>query len=155
MASVHILRRRLPQFIAVSGVLTVACATTKAPTLQVEAVRIGKLGITGAGLEVGFRVQNREPEPMVIERFEYELKLNGRSVGRGYGSEPLRLDGFEADRVRSSFNLSFLRMPSAVRRILDQDRAKADVKGHFYVRDHDGDLKKLRLKGSGDVDLRR
>lgn len=129
-----------------------ACATTKTPTLQVEALRMGKLGITGAGLDVGFRVQNPNPEPLLIDRFEYELRLNGHRLGRGYYSEPVRLDGFKAERVDSKFNLNFLSLPGTVKAILDNDRARVQVKGSFYVREGDG-FRKLGFSHDANIDI--
>ena len=131
-----------------------ACATLKAPTLQVESLRVDKIRVTGAGLDVGFRVQNPNPEPLLIERFEYELKLNGRGLGRGYYSEPINLDGFKNERLNTSFGLNFLSLPAVIQRLLDADRAKVEVKGTFYVRQGEG-LKKLGFKNGADVDLHR
>jgi LEA14-like dessication related protein len=131
-----------------------ACASLKAPTLQVESLKVGKLGITGAGMDVGFRVQNPNADALLIEKMEYELKLNGRHLGRGYVSEPLDLPGFKNQRVDSRFALNFLRLPEAVMRVLDQDRAKVEVKGTFYVR-QGGGLKKLGFKSDANVDVRR
>lgn len=131
-----------------------ACASLKAPTLQVESLKVGKLGITGAGMDVGFRVQNPNPDALLIEKMEYELKLNGRPLGRGYVSEPLDLPGFENERVDSRFALNFLRLPEAVKRVLDQDKADVEVEGTFYVRQGSG-LKKLGFKSGAKVDVGR
>ena len=131
-----------------------ACASLKAPTLQVESLKVGKVGITGAGMDVGFRVQNPNPDTLLIEKMEYELKLNGQHLGRGYVSEPLDLPGFKNERVDSRFALNFLRLPQAVMRVLDQDRAKVEVEGTFYVRQGSG-LKKLGFKSGANVDVGR
>jgi len=130
------------------------CASTKTPTLQVEALKLGKLRVTGAGMNVAFRVQNPNPEPLYIERFEYELKLNGRSLGHGYYADPIQLDGFKDARLDSSFGLNFLRLPGAVQDALERDRARVEVKGHFYVR-RDGGTKKLGFKHDANVDLKK
>lgn len=58
--------------VAAGGVLLLAaCATLKPPTLQVEGLKVGKLGVTGVAMDVAFRVRNPNPEPMLVERFEY------------------------------------------------------------------------------------
>jgi LEA14-like dessication related protein len=130
-----------------------ACATTKTPTLMVESLKVGKVAVTGAGLDLGFRVQNPNAESLLIERFEYELRLNGHSLGRGYHSEAVQLEGFKADRVDTRFNLNFLRVPGAVKEVLDADRAKVEVKGSFYVRKGEG-LKKLGFENGTSLDLK-
>lgn len=132
----------------------VCCASLKTPTLQVEGLRVDKVRVTGAGIDVAFRVQNPNPEAILIERFEYQLKLNGRGLGRGYHSEPIRLEGFKDERLQSRFGLNFLRLPGAVREVLEQDRADVHVDGTFYVRRGDG-LKKLRFSNGARVDLGR
>lgn len=131
-----------------------ACASLKTPTLQVESLRLDKVRITGAGLNVGFRVQNPNPEPLLIERFEYLLKLNGRDLGRGYYSDPIQLEGFKDERLSSSFGLNFFSLPGAVQRLLEADRAQVQVEGAFYVRQGEG-LKKLGFKNGANVDLHR
>ena len=132
-----------------------SCASVKTPVLMVEGLHFDKVRLSGAGFDVNFRVQNPNPEPLVIERFVYELKLNGRRLGRGSHTEPVRLDGFRDERLRSRFNVNFLSLPGAVREVLDDDRASIQVKGDFYVRRESGDIKKLGFKHNGRVDLGR
>lgn len=131
-----------------------ACASVKAPTLRVQGIGVGRVGITGASLRVNFGVRNPNPEDLRIERFEYELVLNGHRLGRGYVPDPLTLRGFAEERVSSQFNLNFLNVPGTVKAILDRDRARARAKGHFYVREGSG-LKKVGFDSDAEVDLRR
>ena len=132
-----------------------SCGSLKTPILQVEGMRFDKVRVTGIGLDIKFRVQNPNPEALVIERFEYELKLNGRRLGRGYHTEPIRLDGFRDERLRSRFGLNFLSVPGAVREVMDDDRADAEIKGNFYVARESGGLKKLGFKSKARVDMGR
>ncbi|HET7293363.1 MAG TPA: LEA type 2 family protein [Vicinamibacteria bacterium] len=132
-----------------------ACATVKTPTLSVEALKVGKVGITGVTMDVGFKVRNPNPEPLVIERFEYELFLNGNRLGRGYQPDALSIDGFREERVSSRFDLNFLGVPGAVKDLLDDDRVKARAKGTFFVRETGGGLKKLKFDEDAEVDIRK
>ncbi len=131
-----------------------ACASMKPPTLRVQGLGVTKVGITGANLKNNFGVRNPNPEDLLIERFEYELVLNGRSLGRGYVADPVSIRGFGEERVTSDFNLDFLKVPGTVKAVLDQDRAKAKAKGHFYVREGDG-FKKIGFDSEAEVDLGR
>jgi LEA14-like dessication related protein len=131
-----------------------ACASVKPPTLRVQGLGVGQVGITGANLHVTFAVRNPNPEDLLIERFEYELILNGHRLGRGYVSDPVDLKGFGEERVSSEFNLNFLNVPGTVKAILDRDRARAQARGHFYVREGGG-LKKIGFDSDAEVDLRR
>ena len=131
-----------------------ACASMKPPTLRVQGLGLTKVGITGANLRVTFGVRNPNPEDLLIERFEYELVLNGRSLGRGYVADPVSLRGFGEERVTSEFNLNFLKLPGTVKDVLEQDRARAQARGHFYVQQGSG-LKKIGFDSEAEVDLGR
>lgn len=130
-----------------------ACATVKPPTLQVEGLKIGKFGVTGVAMDVHFRVRNPNPEPLFIERFEYELFMNGNRLGRGYEPDPLRIDGFREERVSSRFDLNLLSLPGTVKDLINDDRARARAKGTFFVRQRDGGLKKLGFDADAQVDI--
>lgn len=149
-------RPRAPRTALAFAVLALAgavgCAGLKPPVLQVEHLGIGKVRVTGASLRVAFHAQNPNPEPLHIARFEYELKLNGRRLGRGYHADPVDLPGFGSERIESRFDLNFLSLPRGIQRVLDQDRVKASVKGHFYVAEG-GHLRKLGFSSNAQVRL--
>jgi LEA14-like dessication related protein len=132
-----------------------ACASMKPPILRVDGLKVGKPGITGAPLEVGFALRNPNPEPMQVERFDYELFVNGQRLGRGYQPTAVQLPGFGEQRVTSRFDLNFLSLPGAVKAVLAGERAQAKVKGDFYVRQSGGGLKKLGFDADADVDIKR
>jgi hypothetical protein len=56
--------------------------------------------------------------------------------------------------VVSHFDLNFLGLPGAVKAVLEDDRAKAKVEGHFYVR-RGGGLKKLGFASDAEVRINR
>lgn len=132
-----------------------ACASTKAPALQIESLKFDKMRLGGAGLKVNFRVRNTNPEDLFIEKFEYEFKVNGYRIGRGYYPDAVKVAGFGDQRIESGFDVNFLALPGAVKNVLDRDKVKAEAKGAFYVRQPGGDLKKLKFKSDGDVDLKK
>jgi LEA14-like dessication related protein len=140
--------------VLLGAALLAGCASVKAPTLQVQKLKLGGIGVTGVRMDVSFHVRNPNPEPLLIERFEYELSLNGRRLGRGYYPQTLDLAGFGDEQVVSRFDLNFLSLPGGVKRVLDRDRVQAKVKGKFYVR-RGGDLKKLGFSSDAQVNLGR
>ena len=140
--------------LALAAIGLPACATLKTPTLSVEALKVGKVGITGVTMNVGFKVRNPNADPLLIERFEYELFLNGNRLGRGYQPDALRIDGFREERVTSRFDLNFLHVPGAVKDLIDDDRVKARAKGTFFVREAGG-LKKLKFDADAEVDIHK
>ena len=141
---------------AAAGLVVFAFAASacgvKAPILAVDGLKVGDMGITGVALDVRFRVRNPNPEPLNIDRMEYELFVNGNRLGRGFESKGLALEGFGEGKVQSRVDVNFLALPGAVKDILRQDRVKARVKGHFYTSGSYGD-KRLGFDADADVDL--
>ncbi len=121
--------------------------------MAVDGLRVGDMGVTGVALDVLFRVRNPNPEPLNIDRFEYQLYINGNRMGRGYEASGLQLAGFGEGKVQSRFDLNFLRLPGAIQDILRQDRVKARVKGHFYTSGYYG-TKRLGFSTDADVEIR-
>ncbi len=141
--------------VLICGLVLQGCASLKPPTLVVEGLHVGKLGITGAAVDVSFKLRNPNPDPMLVERFEYELFLNDNRLGRGYEPNAVKLAGFGEERVRSRFDMNFLSLPGAVKDLLNDNRAKARVKGHFFVSTAGGSQKKLPFDADASVDIRK
>ena len=125
------------RFLAVAALSAFALAGAgcgaKAPILAVDGVKVGDLGVTGVAMDVRFRVRNPNPEPLSIERFEYELFLNGNRLGRGFESKGLQLAGFAEGKLTSRFDVNLLSLPGTVRDLLRDDWVQARVRGHFYA----------------------
>ena len=132
--------------------LVMAACGVKAPILAVDGLKVGDMGITGVALDVRFRVRNPNPEPLTIDRMEYELFVNGNRLGRGFDSKGLPLEGFGEGKVQSRVDVNFLALPGAVKDVLHQDRVKARVKGHFYTSGHYGN-KRLGFDADAEVNL--
>ena len=137
--------------LALLALVTSACGV-KAPILAVDGLKVGDMGITGVALDVRFRVRNPNPEPLNIDRMEYELFVNGNRLGRGFDSKGMPLEGFGEGKVDSRVDVNFLALPGAVKDVLHQDRVKARVKGHFYTSGHYGN-KRLGFDSDAEVNL--
>jgi LEA14-like dessication related protein len=140
--------------VVLATLLMSACATVKAPILAVDGLKLGDMGLSGVAVDVGFRVRNPNPEPIRIERFEYELFVNGNRLGRGFESKGLDLQGYGETKVRTRFDVNLLRLPGAVKDVLGQDRVKARAKGKFYATGSFG-KKELGFDSDAEVDLGR
>ena len=131
------------------------CASVKPPSMQVAGLKFANAGLTGAGLDVSFDVRNPNPEPLAIERFEYELKLNGRRLGRGYYPDSMDLGGFAESKIESQFDLNWLSLPGSIKSILERDRVQAEVRGIFYVRKDNGGFRELKFKNKASIRLQK
>lgn len=145
-----------PRLLIVVGAafLWTACASVKPPAVRVAGIHFDGVSLTGARVDVGLQIRNVNPENLQIERFDYEVKLNGQVLGHGFSSDPLMLAGFKEDKVVSRVDVNLLKVPGVVRKALDKDRVEAEVKGTFYVRDGSG-LRKIKFGSHGNVDLNR
>ena len=137
-----------------AAVLWTACASVKPPSVRVAGIHLDGVSLTGARVDVGLQIRNVNPEDLQIERFDYEVKLNGKVLGHGFQADPLMLAGFKEDRVVSRLDINFLKIPGVVRNALDRDRVDAEIKGTFYLRDGSG-LRKVKFGSRGNVDLNR
>ena len=140
--------------VAGSAVLWTACASVKPPSVRVAGVHLDGVSLVGARVDVGLQIRNVNPEDLQIERFDYEVKLNGQVLGHGFNSDPLMLAGFKEDQVVSRVDVNLLKVPGAVKNVLNQDRVDAEVKGTFYVRDGSG-LRKIKFGSRSKIDLNR
>jgi LEA14-like dessication related protein len=145
-----------PRLLVVIGAafLWTACASVKPPAVRVAGIHFDGVSLTGARVDVGLQIRNVNPENLQIERFDYEVKLNGQVLGHGFSSDPLMLAGFKEDKVVSRVDVNLLKVPGVVRKALDKDRVEAEVKGTFYVRDG-SELRKIKFGSHGNVDLNR
>ena len=145
-------RCRIQVALALMALLPAACATVKAPTLQIDALKVADMGISGASLDITFRVRNPNPEALAVEKFEYELSLNGTKLGRGYEPTGFELEGFGQEKITSRFDVNLLSLPGAVKRVIERKDGRAKVKRDFYVR-QEGSTRLKKLGFSADADL--
>ena len=144
--------RRYAGALALALMSAAGCATVKTPILAVDGLKIGDMGITGVALDVGFRVRNPNPEPLTIERFEYELFVTGSRLGRGFEAKGLELAGFGEAKVRTRFDVNLLSLPGVVKDVLREDRVHARAKGRFYATGSFGS-KRLNFDSDAEVEL--
>lgn len=114
-----------------------------------------KLRLTGLGLEVGLAIRNPNPERVLIERFEYELELNTRRLGRGYFTEAIEIPALEERSVTATFDLNFLSLPGTVRAVLEEREVLAAIDGKFYVATGGSSPRAIGFKSQGRVPLER
>lgn len=79
--------------LAACGLMTACGPSPERPLLTATGLKFHKPGVSGLPLDVTFRVQNPNPQPLDIERFDYEVLVNGHSIGRGFVPERLGLEG--------------------------------------------------------------
>ena len=145
------------KFAAVVVLLLVAagCASLEPPRVQVQRLGRPQMGLTGATLDVTFNVRNPNPDPITIERVRYDLFLNGVRVGDGFITQSVEVAGFGEARMTSRFDLNYLRVPGAVKSIMDRDRVDARTRGRFYMRRDGGRVRRVNFSSEANLDFDR
>ena len=131
------------------------CATLEPPRVQVQRLGRPQMGLTGATLDVTFNVRNPNPDPITIERVHYDLILNGLRVGDGFITQPVEVAGYGEARMSSRFDLNYLRVPGAVRSIMERDRVDARTRGRFFMRRNGGRVRRVNFSSEATLDFDR
>jgi len=130
-------RRRRAGWLMVACVCVLAataCRRPDPPVMTIDAVKAVDWSVTGVALDITFKLRNPNPKQLKVERFDYDLFLNGQLVGHGYQSDGFELAGFAEQKVKSRLDVSFLKAPFAIKEIFKQKNALAKAKGNFYVK---------------------
>ena len=138
-----------------AAILASGCASLQPPRIQVQRLSRPQAGLTGATLDVTFNVRNPNPDPITIERVQYNLILNGVRVGDGFIAQPVEVAGFGEARMSSRFDLNYLRVPGAVKSIMDRDRVDARTRGRFYMRRNGGRERRVNFSSDATLDFDR
>jgi LEA14-like dessication related protein len=148
--------RRLALLAAVAAVLATgaACRPPSPPSLAIDGMKIADMGVTGAVLDISLRMRNTDPNPLRIERFEYDLLVDGKKVGHGYYPQALDIAAFTEQKISSRFDLNFLALPGAVKSLFQKDKVAAEILGTYYIKQM-GRLRGLPMQARTVVDLRK
>jgi len=147
--------RPFAALLLVTALLSSGCATLQPPRIQVQRLGRPQAGLTGATLEVTFNVRNPNPDPITIERVHYDLILNGVRVGDGFITQSVEVAGFGEARMSSRFDLNYLRVPGAVKSIMDRDRVDARTRGRVYMRRNGGREQRVNFSSEATLDFDR
>jgi LEA14-like dessication related protein len=148
--------RRLAVLTAAAAVLAgaAACRKPSPPTLAIDGMKVADMGVTGAVLEISLRMRNTDPKPLRVERFEYDLLVDGRKVGHGYYPEAVDIAAFAEQKITSRFDLNFLALPGAIKSLFQKDQVPAEIQGTYYVK-MAGQLRGLPMQAKATVDFKR
>lgn len=80
--------------------------------------------------------------------------MTSEGPSRSVRGHPLTVRAFGEERVVSRFNVDLLKLPGAVKAVLDQNRVQARARGTFHVREGSG-VKMVGFDSEANVDLDR
>ena len=92
------------------------------PRIRVGDLKIKKLNLTGADLELHLQLDNPNPFGLALDRLDYQLAVSGKPWASGATDRPVTLDGKSAQTVTLPVSLDFVRMGRAAYRALTKKK---------------------------------
>jgi len=154
------MRRFFPVQLCVAVVLVASCATLRnalnfqEPQIQLQEINITGMGLTGGTLDLVFDVYNPNDYRLRSTRLEVALDLEGKHFGDALIDRPLDLSPTNHSRVVMPVRFEWAGVGAAARGLLTHQSLKYGVTGAVLLDTPLGE-KRVQLRGSGDVPLRK
>ncbi len=90
----------------------------KLPSISLGSVKVSKLNLTGADLEVGVNINNPNGFSLNLHKMDYNLNVNGKNWVSGITNEALSVDEHGKSTLKLPVSLNFLDLGSSVFQLL-------------------------------------
>jgi LEA14-like dessication related protein len=122
--------------------------------MQLQEINITGMGLTGGTLDLVFDVYNPNDYRLRSTRLEVGLDLEGQHFGDALIDRPLDLSPTNHSRVVMPVRFEWAGVGAAARGLLTHQSLKYGVTGAVLLDTPLGE-KRVQLRGSGDVPLRK
>ena len=99
----------------------------KKPDLSVESVRLAGLSFQDLDLVFDIAVDNPNPLPVTLARFDYDLRIEDSSFLKGIQEEPSRIAAAEKSRIALPLTLDFGDLRRTFATLKDQDSTSYEL----------------------------
>jgi LEA14-like dessication related protein len=130
------LRFLIYPLLALICLLSTSCATFRhAPQLDVSLVNVqfGETTVFETTLYATVRIQNEEPEPVLIDGAIHKLYLEGLNVGQGSASDRVEIPRLGSATQTVTIHLSNIAMASRLRDIIQSHRLDYRINSKLYT----------------------
>lgn len=130
----------------------------KMPSISLGSLKLDKLGLTGADLELVLDLENSNGLPLNLDKLNYQFDVNGRQWGLGEVTQNLSLNENSSTSLKIPLSLNFLQMGRSIYDLLNGDSAlNYSLTGDANITSSMELLKALDLdfNKSGQVNLRK
>jgi LEA14-like dessication related protein len=79
------------------------------------------------------RIDNAEPEPLILDGSVHEITLDGRRVGRGMQPERIEIPRLSSAVIEVPIDISTVALIDPVRRAVENERFDYEVRSTLYV----------------------
>ena len=108
-------------------------AVFEQPELQFRGIRVNSIGYDGASLELLVDVFNPNSYRLGLERFSYDLAIEGISWGLGNTDAPLAVEARNSATIRLPLEVSWSRLGSVGREALRTGSVNYGVSGELTL----------------------
>jgi LEA14-like dessication related protein len=133
------------------------CATTEAiapPDVTLVDLDFVDATIFESTLDIGVRIFNENPDPLILDGAVIKLELEGRNFGKGTFSERVEVPRLDSVVQRLEMHLSHIAVASKLKTVIDSKVVNYSITGKVYVITPSGRVKRLPIDKQGRIDLR-
>lgn len=144
-------------FLTMTVVGSVGCATTEAltpPEVSLVDLDFVDATIFESTLDVGVRIFNENPEPLILDGAVIKLELDGRKFGKGATSERIEVPRLDSVVQRLEMHLNHLAVATKIKTVIESKVVNYTITGKVYVITPSGSVKRLPIDKHGRIDLR-
>ncbi len=143
--------------LALAVVGSAGCATTEAltpPEVSLVDLDFVDATIFESTLDVGVRIFNENPEPLILDGAVIKLELDGRKFGKGATSERIEVPRLNSVVQRLEMHLSHLAVATKIKTVIESKMVNYSITGKVYVVTPSGSITRLPIDKTGQIDLR-
>ncbi|MEJ2048821.1 MAG: LEA type 2 family protein [Calditrichota bacterium] len=130
----------------------------KLPSVRISSLKLKKMGITTANLELDLQINNSNPVQFLLNQFQYNFQVAGNSWANGITKEKVAINRNSISEIKIPIELNFLQIgQSAYQLISGNNQIDYQFDGDINF-DTSNDLLKnvnLPINTSGKIDLTR
>lgn len=120
--------------------------------VAVVGLRVERIELFEAQTVFTLRVDNEEPEPLVIDGSVHEIRIDGRPVGKGLLPDTIEVPGLSSARIEVPVAISTIGAIRTVRDAVERRSFTYEVDSTLYVL-AGGRQRRVHLGRSGLIDL--
>ena len=115
-------------------------------------LQISEITVFQARTVFHLRVDNAEPEPLLLDGSVHEIAIDGRRIGRGMQSERIEIPRLSSVIIEVPVDISTLAMITPVRDAIESERFDYEIRSTLFVL-RGGSRTQLELNRRGRADL--
>jgi len=143
--------------LALTVVGSAGCATTEVlipPEVSLVDVDFVDATIFESTLDIGVRIFNENPEPLILDGAVIKLELDGRKFGKGATSERIEVPRLDSVVQRLEMHLNHLAVATKIKTVIESKMVNYSITGKVFVVTPTGSVKRLPIDKQGQIDLR-